>query len=140
MIASLNGPAVPSAPARPAPAVPLEEAETTTLPSLGATPASGGPRLRLRVIVGPATGVTFDLGAEGAMIGRSHDNAVFLPDERLSRHHARVTWQDGHFWLEDLGSTNGTSVNGQRLMAAHALQPTDSVTLGNTAFDVELLG
>lgn len=64
-------------------------------------------------------------------LGRDSDNHVVLDDERVSLHHALITVRDGVYWLEDLGSTNGTFVgDDKRVMAAHALVDGDQVRLG----------
>ncbi|MEJ2212320.1 MAG: FHA domain-containing protein, partial [Anaerolineae bacterium] len=52
------------------------------------------------------------LSAAGASLGRSQDNDVHVPDERASRHHARIDVQQGVYVISDLGSANGTLVNG----------------------------
>jgi hypothetical protein len=77
-------------------------------------------------------------------IGRdeSQCNLAFPHDNRLSRLHARLEEQGGRWQLTDLGSSNGTFVNGQRL-AAHSpifLQPTDQVLAGSTGFSLSLAG
>ena len=54
-----------------------------------------------------------------------------LDDERVSLHHALITVRDGVYWLEDLGSTNGTFVGeDQRVMAAHPLVDGEALRLG----------
>jgi FHA domain len=64
-------------------------------------------------------------------LGRDSDNHVALDDERVSLHHALITVRDGVYWIEDLGSTNGTFVgDDKRVMAAHALVDGDQVRLG----------
>jgi hypothetical protein len=64
-------------------------------------------------------------------LGRDSDNHVVLDDERVSLHHALITVRDGVYWLEDLGSTNGTFVaDDQRVMAAHPLRDGEVIRLG----------
>jgi hypothetical protein len=64
-------------------------------------------------------------------LGRDSDNHIVLDDERVSLHHALITVRDGVYWLEDLGSTNGTFVGeDQRVMAAHALVDGEALRLG----------
>ena len=48
-------------------------------------------------------------------IGKAPDNAVVLPDARISRHHCQISWTDQGWSLEDLNSTNGTYVKGQKV-------------------------
>jgi pSer/pThr/pTyr-binding forkhead associated (FHA) protein len=65
-------------------------------------------------------------------LGRDSDNHVVLDDERVSLHHALITVRDGIYWIEDLGSTNGTFVgdDDQRVMAAHPLLDGERLRLG----------
>jgi hypothetical protein len=64
-------------------------------------------------------------------LGRDPDNYVALDDERVSLHHALITVREGVYWLEDLGSTNGTFVGEEkRVMAAHPLVDGEELRLG----------
>jgi hypothetical protein len=64
-------------------------------------------------------------------LGRDSDNHVVLDDERVSLHHALITVRDGVYWLEDLGSTNGTFVGeDKRVMEAHPLVDGEELRLG----------
>jgi pSer/pThr/pTyr-binding forkhead associated (FHA) protein len=89
---------------------------------------------------GPARGTTFEIGPAGATFGRAPENSVSLRDEQLSRHHASITWRDGHFWLVDAGSVNGTHVNGQPIADPRPLQTGDVVTMGSSRLVVALDG
>ena len=64
-------------------------------------------------------------------IGRAADSEVSLRDARVSRQHARVHARDGHLVLTDLGSTNGTRVNGQRITEV-VLGDGDRILVGDT--------
>lgn len=79
---------------------------------------------------GPTPGVTFPLEGDQLTIGRDSTNAVAINDAEISRKHARMMFQGGKYVLEDLGSTNGTFVNGQRLAGPVVLKPGDVVSLG----------
>jgi pSer/pThr/pTyr-binding forkhead associated (FHA) protein len=72
------------------------------------------------------------LPAAGASLGRAQDNDVHVPDERASRHHARIDVQQGVYVLSDLGSANGTFVNGRRVQH-QALRDGDEIRIGDTA-------
>ncbi len=63
-------------------------------------------------------------------LGRSSQNDVAIPDPSLSRHHARITMKDGIPHLEDLGSLNGTFINGERITLPHPLGEQDEIQLG----------
>lgn len=79
---------------------------------------------------GPTPGVTFPLDGDQLTIGRDSTNPVAINDAEVSRKHARLMFQGGKYVLEDLGSTNGTFVNGQRLAGPVVLKPGDVVSLG----------
>ena len=72
----------------------------------------------------------FPLIKERVTIGRSRESDIFLPDQWLSRHHAEIRQKtDGHY-VVDLGSKNGTLVNGEKLGKEQRLRPGDIITLG----------
>jgi len=66
----------------------------------------------------------------GAVIGRSPSAEVVLPDEFTSAQHARLVVRGSHFWVEDLGSKNGTFLNGRRLEAPAPLEDGDQLRIG----------
>jgi len=73
-------------------------------------------------------------GEAGAWtLGRSSQNDVAIPDASLSRHHARISLKEGIPYLEDLGSLNGTSLNGERITVPHPLRDDDEILLGQVA-------
>lgn len=79
---------------------------------------------------GPTPGVTFPLEGDQLIIGRDSSNNVPINDAEISRKHSRLSFQGGKYVLEDLGSTNGTFINGQRLSGPAVLKPGDIVSLG----------
>ncbi len=79
---------------------------------------------------GPTPGVTFPLEGDQLIIGRDSTNGVAINDAEISRKHSRLSFQGGKYVLEDLGSTNGTFVNGQRLGGPVVLKPGDVISLG----------
>jgi predicted component of type VI protein secretion system len=79
---------------------------------------------------GPTPGATFALEGDQLLIGRDSSSAVAINDAEISRKHARLTFQGGKYVIEDLGSTNGTFVNGQRLVSAVVLKTGDVVSFG----------
>jgi pSer/pThr/pTyr-binding forkhead associated (FHA) protein len=79
---------------------------------------------------GPTPGATFSLEGDQLTIGRDSSNGVSINDAEVSRKHARLTFQGGKYVIEDLGSTNGTFVNGQRLSSSAVLKSGDVVSLG----------
>jgi len=73
-------------------------------------------------------------------LGRSPDNDVLIDDPLVSRHHARIHVKAGQVFIEDLGSANGTRVNGMRITGLHPLRPGDQITIGNTVLTVRSAG
>jgi serine phosphatase RsbU (regulator of sigma subunit) len=66
-------------------------------------------------------------------LGRSSQNDLAIPDASLSRHHARIVLKDGVLSLEDLGSLNGTTLNGERITVPHSLGEGDELQLGQVS-------
>ncbi|HEX9389435.1 MAG TPA: FHA domain-containing protein [Anaerolineales bacterium] len=79
---------------------------------------------------GPTPGAAFTLEGDQLTIGRDSVNEIVINDAEISRRHARLTFQGGKYVLEDLGSTNGTFVNGQRLAGPRVLKAGEVVSLG----------
>ena len=80
---------------------------------------------------GPTPGKTYSISKSELFIGRDIKSDIVLNVSEVSRRHARVSLQEGGYILEDLGSTNGTFVNGQRLVGPHLLLPGEIVRLGD---------
>ena len=76
---------------------------------------------------GPTTGAIYPLEKESLSIGRDSANGIQINDPEMSRRHARMQLQGGKYVIEDLGSTNGTLVNGQKLAAPYVLKNGDVV-------------
>ena len=72
----------------------------------------------LTVETGPQAGLTYVLGPGETLVGRGGDCDIFLGDVTVSRHHAKLSVEDDALSIEDLGSTNGTYVNGSRADAS----------------------
>ncbi|MCS7066944.1 MAG: FHA domain-containing protein [Fimbriimonadales bacterium] len=123
----------PSAPDLP----PLETAgvaPTATLPTatVSATPT------RLVGLQGAYAGQVFDISADLITIGREAGNGIVLDGEiTVSRRHAQLVRQNGELMVQDLGSTNGTYVNGQRISDLTPLRVGDTVQFGMASFRVE---
>ena len=87
--------------------------------------------LQLLVQQGPRAGQLFDLDKPVVTLGREAGSDIVLEDPQVSRHHARLTLQAGGYVIEDLGSTNGTFINEQRLMGVQPITPGDQIRLGD---------
>ena len=81
---------------------------------------------------GPRAGQAFDLNKPVVTIGREAGNDIVLEDPQVSRQHARLTLQGTSYVIEDLGSTNGSFINGRRVMTPTPLNPGDKLGLGDT--------
>lgn len=81
---------------------------------------------------GPAPDTRFELTAVTSTIGRSANNDITINDPEVSRRHAHILQREQGYAIEDLGSTNGTFVNGQRCVGVIGLHDGDEVDLGDT--------
>ncbi|HEB66096.1 MAG TPA: FHA domain-containing protein [Chloroflexi bacterium] len=88
------------------------------------------PSFQLSMRTGPAPGKVFALSQDEITIGRDVSNDFIINDVEVSRRHARLSRQGMQFVIEDLGSTNGTFINGQRLAGPHVLRVGDVILLG----------
>jgi hypothetical protein len=90
-------------------------------------PAKGGGAILL--LDTPQGAHTIPLESTLLTVGRGLNNDVILEDARVSRHHAELRYKTRRFWVSDLGSTNGTFVNGERV-TEQALRNGDTISLG----------
>jgi diguanylate cyclase (GGDEF)-like protein len=83
------------------------------------------------VIYGPELGKRVTLGTAPFEIGRSSKNDLFIDQESISRHHARITFDGAQYWVQDLNSTNGTFVNDEQVQEQR-LRDGDQVRIGRS--------
>ncbi|MEO5884979.1 MAG: DUF3662 and FHA domain-containing protein [Candidatus Limnocylindrales bacterium] len=102
-------------------------------------PRPSAPRVRLRVSPPDAAVRICDFDGSELTIGRAADNDLVLADGRVSRHHARLTGRRGTIIYLDLGSTNGSRVNGVTV-GELVLGEGDRIELGDTHIEVEVVG
>jgi len=88
---------------------------------------------KLVATAGPHRGSEFELTRRTTTIGRSEECDIVLEDESVSRQHARITLTENHFHIEDLNSTNGTFVNGKRIIS-HQLLDQDRIQICKSIF------
>jgi len=79
---------------------------------------------------GPNVGKVYPLDGEELTIGRDSSNKVAINDAEISRKHARMELRGNAYVIQDLGSTNGTFVNSQRVSGAQVLNAGDTVSFG----------
>jgi pSer/pThr/pTyr-binding forkhead associated (FHA) protein len=95
------------------------------------------PRLIVVAAMGYEPGTTFDVG-DGATMGRSDNAEIRVDDPFASSAHARIFQRGDFMYAEDMGSTNGTYLNGARLSGESELSDLDEIKIGDTEFRFEL--
>ena len=121
-------------------------------PPYGASPAEYPPAAPVRHapprpqkpktqawLVDDYSGKTFQLARGTTTIGRQADNDICFTDAKVSKHHAKIIEERGHFRLVDLASTNGTYVNGKIVRQPVLLYPDDTIRFGDR-FKVRFVG
>ncbi len=106
---------------------------------LGTGPSTRSRRKASEMVVVRGDGATVSrvkLRGGGHTIGRSDDADVTIDDPYASEFHARVGYQDDKVLVQDLGSTNGTYVNGRRVGAPVSVAKGDTVQIGKTILEV----
>jgi hypothetical protein len=114
-------------------------ARVTSVPPRAAAAAGKrghrGPRT-LVVTAGPLTGTKITLGEQPILIGRADDSTLVLTDDFASSRHARLTNRGGQWYVEDLGSTNGTYLDQQRVQGPLLVNPGVPIRIGQTALEL----
>lgn len=100
----------------------------------------GRPTATLVVRQGTQAGMSFVISGNQVVLGREEGLDIVLQDPEASRRHARISWQGGRHLIEDLGSTNGTFVNGMQITMPQSLNPGDSIGIGQTALVFQVFG
>lgn len=109
--------------------VPATRSATTMQPGSGQLVVLQGER--------PARGERFILSSKTITMGRDPENELVLSDQFASGQHARIIIMNGGYWIEDLGSRNGTLLNRERIAAVAPLQPGDRIEVGDTVLRFE---
>jgi len=90
------------------------------------------PRFALRFISGKYQGGEFPLRMNREIIiGRSSDLDMVLVEDMVSRRHAKISSTEAEVYIQDMGSTNGTFVNGERIKVPVPIAAGDTVRFGN---------
>ncbi len=98
--------------------------------------AGDAPRLRVHSAPGLRSGSAYDLSG-GILLGRGNDVDIRLEDSFASSRHARLIPQGEVVVLEDLGSTNGTRLNGEPVAGPQPLHQGDRIQIGDSEFSFE---
>jgi pSer/pThr/pTyr-binding forkhead associated (FHA) protein len=91
------------------------------------------PQLEVIAAMGYEPGMTFDIG-EGATMGRADSSDIPIDDPFASSAHARIFPRGQFMYIEDMGSTNGTYLNGRQLRQAEQLKVADVVRIGESEY------
>lgn len=99
-------------------------------------PTGINPRLEVVAAMGYEPGTVFEVG-QGATLGRSDSAEIRVDDPFASSAHARIFPRDEFMYLEDMGSTNGTYLNGRQVRSTERLKLADLVRIGDTEYRYE---
>lgn len=123
--------ATPTAPSPDAPTTVTERASASN-----ASAASSGQATRIVITSGPKSGLELDLPETGLTIGRSSGSGLQIKDDYTSNQHAKIVrWRD-QWVVQDLGSTNGTFVEGARISESTPVKVGSAVRIGTTTFEL----
>ena len=124
----------------------LSRTEAAAPPSNGPEPALGRrrgkqapegpaaqPRLEVIAAMGFDPGTLLDL-AGGVTLGRADGAEIKVEDQFASSNHARIYERGDAMYIEDMGSTNGTYLNGRELRTSERLKPSDVIRIGDTEY------
>ena len=94
------------------------------------------PQLTIVAAMGYEPGTTFDIG-NGAQMGRSDNAEIRVDDPFASSAHARIFPRGEYMYVEDMGSTNGTYLNGRQVKTAERLKMADVIRIGDSEYRYE---
>ncbi len=124
------------APVQARPAKTKAKSKPTTKPRKPRKPARGVPT-KLQVVSGPNAGQSVPLGDKPILLGRGTDAAIRLDDDYVSTRHARFATNGEQWFVEDLGSTNGTYLGSQRITSPIPIGIGIAVRLGKTIVELQ---
>lgn len=134
-VRKLPAEATAGAPASAAPAAPAPRPASAKPTTSG--PATVATAKRLVITSGPKAGLELPLGTDPMTIGRSSESALVIRDDYTSSHHARLLLRGDSWTIQDLDSTNGTFVAGQRVTGGPvALSLGTPIKVGATTFEL----
>ncbi|MCX6395029.1 MAG: FHA domain-containing protein [Propionibacteriales bacterium] len=95
-----------------------------------------GDPTHVAVLDGTSRGLTVDLAGAPLLIGRGSDAAIRLDDDYVSTRHARIAQSGDQWYVEDLGSTNGTYIGPSRITQATAISLGTQIRIGKTIMEL----
>ena len=113
-----------------------QELESPPPPPRKTKRSRGDPRI-VMITGGNQAGMSAELAGGVVLIGRGADCQLILDDDYVSTRHARIVASESGIYVEDLGSTNGSYVNGQRITAPTSVTLADTVRIGKTVMKLE---
>jgi hypothetical protein len=119
---------------QPPPAAPVPPPRPAK-PAKAAKPGRGTPRF-LVVTEGALAGMSLDLTDQQITMGRANDATLVLNDDYASTYHARIFPQDGQWFVEDLGSTNGTYLDRQKVVRQTPVPVGVPIRIGKTVLEL----
>jgi pSer/pThr/pTyr-binding forkhead associated (FHA) protein len=96
------------------------------------------PGIHVNAHIEDGSSLQFHFRQPEILIGRSPTCDISLPDEAISARHARLIFHHGQWWLEDLGSTNGTFLNKDPIKVPAVIITGDQFKCGNTTFSLRI--
>ena len=96
-------------------------------------------QVNLKVLRGKSAGKEIPIPIASFLIGRGDDCHLRPKSDAISRRHCELTTEDGHVWVEDLGSRNGTVVNGVKIVEKTELFGGDTLKVGKLEFEISIL-
>jgi predicted component of type VI protein secretion system len=125
----------PGAPRRPA-AKPVAKASPPVRPAVLPSRAGRRQPTTLTVTEGSLAGTTLSLMDSGVLLGRNPECTLVLDDDFASGRHARIYRRDAAWFVEDLGSTNGTFLGSSKLTKPMPLEVGSTLRIGKTIFEL----
>lgn len=131
------------APVPPAPRVPLTPtfaqtpaAQTPASAPFSSPAATAQTARRLVITAGAKEGIEIPLSSQPLTIGRSSDSGLVIRDDYTSTHHARLMIMNDSWVIQDLDSTNGTFIDGSRVVVPTQVPLNTPIKIGTTSFEL----
>ena len=114
----------------------VREAHKGSAPPPESAQPARQPFRSLQVVEGPLNGTTVELAASPILLGRAQEATLVLEDDYASGRHARLFPQGSRWFIEDLGSTNGTYLGDTQLTRAQPVEAGQKIRIGKTVMEL----